>query len=139
LITGGGISFFSNQHGWACDNVEVFEVTLASGKQLNASATQNEDLFWALRGGGPNFGLVTTFHLKAIELPGAMMWGGSRYYLEDQFPPLAQAFAGLIENSPKDPKAGTWLAFVYYNHTKMASSALWYTEQNGDKAAIFDE
>ncbi|CAI4215036.1 unnamed protein product [Parascedosporium putredinis] len=64
LILGGGISYFSGRRGWACDNVRAFEVVLASGKIVKASATENKDLFWALRGGRP---LVRRLHL-----PGAM-------------------------------------------------------------------
>ena len=133
------MSFLSNKYGWACDNVASYDVVLASGLQVTASSTENTDLYWALRGGGPNFGLVTTFHYEAVSLPGGQIWGGTRAYLEDSFPALAQAYAGLIEKSPQDPNAGTWCAFIYYNGTKYASSTLWYAEPNGGDAAIFEE
>jgi FAD/FMN-containing dehydrogenase len=54
LTLGGGISFLSNLHGWACDNVISYEIVLASGVAATASATKNPDLYWALRGGGNN-------------------------------------------------------------------------------------
>ena len=52
LTTGGGISFFSSQVGWACDNVASYDVVTASGIIVRASPTQYPDLYWALRGGG---------------------------------------------------------------------------------------
>ena len=56
LILGGGIPNFSSEYGLVCDNVEEFEVVLADSRIVRASRRENEDLFWALKGGGPNFG-----------------------------------------------------------------------------------
>ncbi|KUI73940.1 Bifunctional solanapyrone synthase [Cytospora mali] len=56
LILGGGYYHFSGEYGLATDNVKSFQVVLADGTITTASATQNSDLFWALKGGGPNFG-----------------------------------------------------------------------------------
>ncbi|KAI9148298.1 FAD-dependent monooxygenase yanF [Paramyrothecium foliicola] len=68
LILGGGISFLSGRRGWACDNVQNFEVVLASGKIVNANPSKNSDLYWALRGGGgSNFGIVTRFDVNAYD------------------------------------------------------------------------
>lgn len=66
LNLGGGISFHGNQYGWAADNVLEYEVVLASGEVVVANATENVDLFWALKGGGPNFGIVTKFVLRVV-------------------------------------------------------------------------
>ncbi|CAD6576146.1 MAG: hypothetical protein ASARMPRED_007618 [Alectoria sarmentosa] len=65
-VLGGGISFFSQNHGWACDNVKQFEVVLANSSVVHASETKNPDLFWALRGGGNNFGVVTSLTLEHV-------------------------------------------------------------------------
>lgn len=68
LILGGGISYFSGLYGWACDNVRRYEVVLASGRVVYASPQENDDLYWALRGGGGlNFGIVTRFDLAAFD------------------------------------------------------------------------
>lgn len=73
LILGGGISYFTEERGWACDNVKSFEVVLSSGQITNASPTQNIDLFRALRGGGgSNFGIVTRFDV--IAFPQGNLW-----------------------------------------------------------------
>jgi FAD/FMN-containing dehydrogenase len=80
LVLGGGISFFSNELGWACDNVANYEVVTASGVVVMASFTSHADLYWALRGGGNNFGIVTNFKFDAFPL--TKMWGGQRIYTE---------------------------------------------------------
>jgi FAD/FMN-containing dehydrogenase len=66
LLLGGGVSFYGNQAGWSADNVLEYEVVLASGQIVTASATSNTDLFWALKGGSSNFGIVTSFKLRTF-------------------------------------------------------------------------
>ncbi len=61
LTLGGGIGWLNGNYGLACDNVVSFEVVTADGQLLRASAEENADLFWALRGGSGNFGVVTSF------------------------------------------------------------------------------
>ncbi|KAK3302658.1 uncharacterized protein B0T15DRAFT_562614 [Chaetomium strumarium] len=66
LVLGGGFSYYSNQYGLAADNVRNFEVVLANGSIVEANAHSNPELFWALKGGGSNFGIVTRFDLTTI-------------------------------------------------------------------------
>ncbi len=61
LTLSGGIGWLRNAYGLSCDNVQRVELVTAAGEVLSASATRNADLFWALRGGGGNFGVVTSF------------------------------------------------------------------------------
>lgn len=62
----GGLSYLSTQHGWAMNTVIEYEVVLASGEVVTASKTKNSDLYKALKGGGNNFGIVTTYRMKVF-------------------------------------------------------------------------
>lgn len=130
LSTGGGISFFSNLYGWACDNIVSYEVVTASGVIVAASAKQYPDLYYALRGGGNNFGIVTKFTMEAIPLPGGMMWGGSRVSLETEFDAVVEAFYNLGINSPQDPNAAQILSFAYVQsaNLKVAAADIQYAK-----------
>lgn len=77
LILGGGNTYFTASRGFACDNVVAFEVVLApDGDIVTATAdNKNSDLFWALKGGGNNFGVVTNFRMRTIPAP-ISVWGG---------------------------------------------------------------
>jgi FAD/FMN-containing dehydrogenase len=64
LTLGGGLGWLEGKFGLACDNVLSFEVVTADGRVRHASAGENSDLYWALRGGGGNFGIVTAFEYR---------------------------------------------------------------------------
>jgi FAD/FMN-containing dehydrogenase len=75
LTLGGGLGWLMGKHGLACDNLLSVDVVTADGTVLTASETQHADLFWALRGGGGNFGVATSFEFKLHEV-GPTVLGG---------------------------------------------------------------
>ncbi|KAK9436350.1 FAD binding domain-containing protein [Metarhizium brunneum] len=113
LTLGGGISFFSNRYGWSCDNVNNFQVVFADGSIRHVNPRAYPDLYWALRGGGNNFGIVTRFDLATY--PQGDMWAGSQAFLltNETATAINNAFYHLAINSPQDPYAQIILAYAY--------------------------
>ena len=81
LTLGGGMGYLNRKYGLACDNLLSADVVTADGRWLSASASENADLFWALRGGGGNFGVVTSFEYR-LHPVGPVLGGMSIYPLE---------------------------------------------------------
>lgn len=100
LLIGGGISFLSGSRGFACDNVSAFEVVLADGRQIQASKTANPDLFWAMKGGSNNFGIVTNIRMQALN--NRPVWGGLVMMPSQAIPQIAEALVDFTDRVHED-------------------------------------
>src|SRR5262245_45898798 len=82
LTLGGGIGYLSRKAGLTLDTLLGVDVVLAAGRLVTASADENPDLFWAIRGGGGNFGVVTSFLFRAVDVPS--VYGGPIFWPIDK-------------------------------------------------------
>ncbi|KAF2177769.1 FAD binding domain-containing protein [Zopfia rhizophila CBS 207.26] len=117
FVSGGGISFHAGAHGWACDNVENFEVVLANGDIVNANEHEHSDLWLAMRGGSGNFGLITRFDMKAIKFADPSepnIFGGLVGYDLSKGQEVVDAYINFAENIQKDPYSSV-VFWWYYN------------------------
>jgi hypothetical protein len=125
----GGISFFSQEYGWACDNVVNYELVLASGLIVDVNVDSYPDLYWALRGGGNNFGIVTRFDLATITQ--GSLWSGSLIYL-DYTTDAIDAFYNYGLNAATDPKSAVIMNWAYTEGLFLAVADLEYANTTVD-------
>ncbi|KAF2740275.1 FAD binding domain protein [Polyplosphaeria fusca] len=134
---GGGISFFASIYGWGCDRVTAFELVTATGEILNVTHQSYPDLYWALRGGGPNFGIVTRFDLETI--PQGDLYGGSLVYSYAQHGPAVISAFCKLGHDDADPKAATWLAGFFNPQMGPGLSMLTLYKDPNSEADVFSE
>ena len=101
LTLGGGFGWLEGAFGMTVDNLLAADVVLASGEQVRASATENSDLFWALRGGGGNFGVVTAFEYR-LHPVGPMIAGGMVVHPYPAAREVFRFYRSVLETAP-DP------------------------------------
>ena len=100
LTLGGGMGWgLARQFGLACDNVARFEVVSADGEILHASEAENRDLFWGLRGGGGNFGIVTEFEFRLHPVAAAALTA-DLFYTPRDAPQALRRWRDLIAGAP---------------------------------------
>jgi FAD binding domain/Berberine and berberine like len=100
LTLGGGVGWLVRKYGLTCDNVLSFDIVTADGKPRVASAHENEDLFWALRGGGGNFGIVTSFEFRVH--PVRTVLGGLVTYPRDRAVEVLQFYRDFTQSAPEE-------------------------------------
>jgi FAD/FMN-containing dehydrogenase len=100
LTLSGGHGYLSRQYGLAVDNLLEADVVLADGKFVTTSATEHPDLFWALRGGGGNFGVVTSFVFRTH--PAKMLYGGPIVFDIADAPAVMRWYRQFERQAPQD-------------------------------------
>ena len=108
LTLGGGIGHLTRKYGLTVDNLLAVDVVLADGRFVTASETEHPDLFWAVRGGGGNFGVVTSFLFRLH--PVKMVQAGPTFWPLDQTPQVMKAYREFIRKAPEDVSG--FLAFL---------------------------
>jgi FAD/FMN-containing dehydrogenase len=101
FTTGGGYGWISPKYGLTCDNLISADVVTADGELLRASEEENADLFWAIRGGSGNFGIVTSFEFRAHPL-GPLMYGGLFVFELTQAADAMSAYRDLVDGAPDE-------------------------------------
>ncbi|WP_428775450.1 FAD-binding oxidoreductase [Vibrio sp.] len=101
LTLGGGFGWLSRKYGMTIDNLMSANVVTADGRQLRASASENPDLFWGLRGGGGNFGIVTQFEFQ-LHPVGPDVLSGLIVFPFDQAKSIISQFARFTESAPEE-------------------------------------
>lgn len=101
LTLGGGNGWLARKHGLTCDNLLSADVLLADGKLVSASEEKNTDLFWAIRGGGGNFGIVTSFEYRLHPL-GSEVMAGLVFYPQEQAQEVLNFYRDFAAKAPDD-------------------------------------
>jgi len=109
LTLGGGLGWLSSKHGLTVDNLVSADVVLADGRFVTASATEHSDLFWGLRGGGGNFGVVTSFEYR-LHPVGPMILGGIVAYSLPQTKAVLRFYREFNRAAPDE--LTTYAAFI---------------------------
>src|SRR5712692_1718115 len=101
LTLGGGVGWLMRTCGLAVDNLLSVDIVTADGRLLTASATENEDLFWGVRGGGGNFGIVTSFEYRLHPI-GPLVLGGMLLYPAAQAKELLHFYREFMAGTPNE-------------------------------------
>ncbi|KAI4593427.1 hypothetical protein KJ359_009317 [Pestalotiopsis sp. 9143b] len=116
FLLGGGNSYYNNARGWGCDSVVSFEVVLADGRVVDASATENRDLWIALKGGSGNLGLVTRFDMEAVAYANAsdpVFWCGLVSWGVDMSDRVIDVLSAFADDAPGDVRSTSHCLFAY--------------------------
>jgi hypothetical protein len=110
LVLGGGTGWLNRLHGLSCDNVTGFTLVVADGSVVRANAKENPDLFWALRGGGGNFGVVTEFKVNLHPVSSVLFGAGMCF--GDDIPGLVQHWRDFMPDAPDNLRWGISLTIA---------------------------
>lgn len=123
MTGGGGYSFFTQKHGMATDSVISIDIVTPNATHITISAESEPDLFWAVKGGGNQFGIVTNFRVKTFAVP-SVVWGGTRLYTghEEDF----KQYAVNVAHNLTDRNASASIEFIYYAKVPLFAIQAYY-------------
>jgi len=127
LTLGGGFGYLTKRWGWTSDNVRGIDLVTAEGKLVRASEEENADLFWGLRGGGGNFGVVTGIDY-ALHPVGPEIVGGIVAWPASEAPKVVELFRTLAEKAPPELTLATFI--------RIAPPAPWLPKEIHGKAIV---
>jgi FAD/FMN-containing dehydrogenase len=110
LTLGGGLGYLTRRFGWSVDNLQEVEIVTADGAVRTASRDENADLFWSLRGGGGNFGVVTRFTFRLHEV-GPTVYGGLIAWPFERADEILRAYRALTAAAPRE--LAVWLVLLH--------------------------
>ncbi|KIJ13843.1 hypothetical protein PAXINDRAFT_13394 [Paxillus involutus ATCC 200175] len=132
---GGGYSWLTEQYGLAIDTASEYELVMPNGTVIAVTESSSPDLFFGLKGGFNNFGIVTKFTLRTF--PQSLVWGGTLIMDETGIDPLIDATQNFIDKN-HDPKAAIITIYSYLLGAQIAMSLLFYDGPKPPKG-IFDD
>jgi FAD/FMN-containing dehydrogenase len=121
LTLGGGMGWLARQYGLSCDNVMAFEMVTADGEIVHASPTENPDLYWGLRGGGGNFGVVTEFEFRLHEVATAALLTELSFPVES----AGSVLRTWRDLSTEAPRQATFTAGLSGDHEVVTVGFVW--------------
>jgi FAD/FMN-containing dehydrogenase len=110
LTLGGGLGYLTRRFGWAVDNLEEVEIVTADGEIRTASRSEHPDLFWALRGGGGNFGVVTRFTFQLHDV-GPIVYGGLIGWPFERADEILRAYRTITAEAPRE--LTVWMVLLH--------------------------
>ncbi|MGC2332622.1 MAG: FAD-dependent oxidoreductase [Candidatus Acidiferrales bacterium] len=143
LTLGGGIGYLTRRYGLTIDNLLAVEMVLADGRFVTANAKENADLFWAVRGGGGNFGVVTSFLFKAH--PVHTVYGGPMLWNMENAAEMMRWYRNFIAKAPMDlygffafHTVPPWAPFPEHLHNQKMCGIVWcYTGPMKNAEKVF--
>jgi FAD/FMN-containing dehydrogenase len=143
LTLGGGLGYLTRRYGLTIDHLLEVDMVLADGRMITASTDENEDLFWAVRGGGGNFGVVTSFLFHGC--PVSTVYGGPMFWELEDAAKVMRYWRDLILNGPAEING--WFGFhsvppvemfpVEHHLKKMAVITWCYTGDLNEAEQVF--
>jgi hypothetical protein len=144
LTLGGGIGHLTRRYGLSIDSLVAADLVLADGSRVRASQSERPDLFWALQGGGGNFGVVTSFTFRTHPLPATVL-AGPTFWPMEQLPEVMRFYREFLPAAPRSTNGffATMTVppapmFPPELHMRKVCAVMWYLLGESDAAAVSD-